>query len=1056
MKRGKTTGLIMVGAVSLLMTANQLLAAEIPEWNNPEVLHVNTEKPHATLTPFPDQASALTFDRESSSRVESLNGDWKFHWVKKPADRPVDFFEPRYDDLSWDTIAVPSCWQIEGYGIPVYCNRSSPYGKHEPTIPVEDNPVGSYRRTFELPRDWDGKEVFLHFDGVISAHYVWVNGKQVGYSQGSRTPAEYNITKYLKPGKNLLAVEVYRWNSGSYLEVQDFWRLSGIFRDVLLVCRPTSFVRDFEVRALPDAELKDGLLEIKAEITGIEASALAINLLDASGTKILEQSVPVESGKAQFNQVIQNPETWNADRPYLYSLMLTLLNNNGEVLEVIPWKVGFRNVEIRDGVFFINNMPLKLKGVNRHEHNRKTGQVVSREDILRDIKLFKENNINAVRLSHYPNAPLLYELCDEHGIYVMDEANVESHAYGSGTENQTISNKPYFREMHKDRVVRMFERDKNHASVVIWSLGNEAGAGPNHEPGYLYIKENDYRPVHYENTHGIGSCYSDFASRMYGGPNAFSSNKEYPEDKTRLWCEYSHAMGNSSGSLHEYWDDVIYQQKKHAGAFIWDWMDQGIEQPVPEEFAKNTGKGPVKKTFYAYGGWFKHNYGHDGNFCMNGLVGADATPHPGLKATRYCYRNLRVFSADPMGGVFTIRSWFDFKNASEMLSGHWSIRDNGTVICSGDLTDLDIAPHQEKQIKIDLPELEGKPTSEYVLRFEFKALPGMNPMVEAGHLMGWDEFILKEKNAFPAMTSTSAKTPMLADASGRVLVQGDDFELVFDRTSGRMTRWTVKGIERLSHGLQPDFWRFVDNDMNRFKKGSSSLEWADAGPEAKVSGFDVKPGSATAPTTVTVTFTFPEVGGSGVVSYAVQGNGSIETTVNYDFSERLQGISPPLRIGMELQIPQQFEHWQWYGPGPEPTYIDRTYESLGIYRTTVDEAWVDYSRPQENGNRHNSRWSAFLDKDNNGILFVGKGNHLSMGARHYSKDTMFENEYSFQMDRSEDIFLNVDLLQRGIGDGWNGGVSNELKLVEETYEYRFLMVLVTNESIDKLVEKHFG
>ncbi|MGB0372724.1 MAG: glycoside hydrolase family 2 TIM barrel-domain containing protein [Opitutales bacterium] len=700
MNRRDFVGMLPVGAAGLQMTASRLFAnfgtstsPDTPEWNNPEILHINTERPHTALTPFPDKASAAGFDRDSSPWVKLLNGDWKFYWVKKPADRPVDFYKTDFSDASWDTLAVPSCWQMHGYGVAVYANRSSPHAKAEPIIPEEDNPVGSYRRTFEIASDWDGREVFLHFEGVISAHYVWINGKKVGYSQGSRTPAEYNITQYIKPGKNLLAVEVYRWNSGSYLEVQDFWRLAGIFRDVYLVSRPSSYVRDFEVRALPDARLKDGALSVEAEVVGDGASQFVVEMQDASGTRVLEKSVPVQSGMVRFNQLISNPITWNADRPYLYTLTFTLLDRGGKVLEVIPWKAGFRSSEIRDGVFYINQMPVKMKGVNRHEHNRETGQVVSREDILRDIKLFKENNINAIRLAHYPNAPLLYHLCDEHGIYVMDEANVESHSYGSGKENQIISSKPYFREMHKDRIVRMFERDKNFTSIVIWSLGNEAGAGPNHEPGFLYLKENDYRPVHYENTHSYESRYSDFASKMYGGTNAFNPRKKSPPGKPQMWCEYSHAMGNSNGSLHQYWDNVIYPRSHHAGAYIWDWMDQGVEVPVPPEFAKNIGKGPVKETFFAYGGWFDHNYKHDGNFCMNGIVGADATPHPGLKATRYCYRNVRVSSEDLNRGVFIIKSWFDFKNVNEMLSGHWSIRENGHVIHSGELTDLDIASH---------------------------------------------------------------------------------------------------------------------------------------------------------------------------------------------------------------------------------------------------------------------------------------------------------------------------------------------------------------------------
>jgi len=597
--------LALLASVSLGLGAIQTVAAEqTPDWENPNVFDVNKEPPHATMMVYPDVKSALPGDPGRSPYFLSLNGRWRFHWAPKPADRPGDFYRPDFDAGGWDEIPVPSNWQLHGYGIPIYVNVRYPFSpSNPPRIPHDNNPVGSYRRTFTVPTAWDGRQVFLHFDGVESACYVWVNGRKVGYSQGSRTPAEFNITGYLQPGENLLAVEVYRWCDGSYLEDQDFWRLSGIFRDVYLFSTADVHVRDFRVRTDLDDKSQDAELQVDVTLCNygsqpvkgrLEADLLQLAKKPgpAAGGRptltrtvkplfpTLSQPVRIEPGREsslELRQTVAGPRKWTAETPNLYTLMLTLRDDTGEIVEVIPCRIGFREVEIRDGQLLVNGKAVLLKGTNRHEHDPDTGHTVSRESMIRDIKLMKQFNINAVRTSHYPNAPRWYDLCDRYGLYLIDEANVESHGMGYGPES--LAKDPTWKAAHLDRTMRMIQRDKNHPSVIIWSLGNEAGDGVNFTATANWIRQNDpTRPVHYERA-GTGPN-TDIVCPMYPAPAQLERYAARPQERPMILCEYAHAMGNSVGDLWSYWRP-IYRLKHLQGAFVWDWVDQGLRKPIP-------------------------------------------------------------------------------------------------------------------------------------------------------------------------------------------------------------------------------------------------------------------------------------------------------------------------------------------------------------------------------------------------------------------------------------------------------------------------------------------
>jgi beta-galactosidase len=957
---------------------------------------------------YPSAALARQADRTKSPWFKLLNGDWKFHWVARPDQRPADFYRPDFNDAQWKPIPVPSSWQLQGYDYPIYTNILYPfqYDPKNPRPPRDYNPVGSYRTTFEVPAGWKGRQVLLHFSGVDSAFYVWVNGHQAGYSEDSRTPAEFNITKYLKPGANLLAVEVYRYSDGSYLEDQDMWRMSGIFRDVYLWSVAGRHIRDFEVRTDLDAEYRDAVLKLSAEVTG--NGSLTMELFDGAQRVAPPRVVKVADGRAAAEINIANPRKWTAETPFLYQLLLMLKDPAGRTVEVIPWRVGFREVEIRNARILVNGRPVLFKGVNRHEHSPDTGKYVPVDLMVKDILLMKQYNINAVRTSHYPNAPEWYELCDRYGLYVIDEGNIESHGYGNDPRNR-LSNDPEWRTAHLDRVARMVERDKNHASVAIWSFGNESGDGPNVKAAYEWTKQRDpTRPFHYEGTTAHGGSNADINSFMYPPPEEMARLAAKRPEMPLLLCEYTHAMGNSNGGLKEYWD-IFYSDTNMRGAFVWDWVDQGIRQPVPAGYQARSGK----KTFLAYGGWWEDQRGlhNDNNFCMNGLVNADREPHPGLHAIKYVYRYLHARFED---GKLRVKNWFDFVNAKDVAEGLWEVKAEGETLASGRLPELDLAPGQERELAIALPAIEPAPGVEYWLNVSF-VLKADTPYAKKGHEIAWEQFKLAEG---PPRAFQPSGELSIDEQGDEVRFAGRDFSVVLDQKAGAISGYTFRGTRLIERGPVPDFWRApTDNDRGAWKNLSTAekkqpeldLEVWRGGWQAK--SVEVKrldQGSAQA----TVSFE------PAIISYTIYGSGDIVVETTFRPDEARRAMLP--RFGTELVLAPGLEKITWYGRGPNETYADRSFERVGVYSGTVEGQWTEYSRPQENGNKVDVRWVTLVNGRGAGLRATGMP-LLSVAASHYTKKDVEDSDYSFKLQRRPEVYLNLDARQMGVGgiDSWS-------------------------------------
>jgi beta-galactosidase len=1055
----RITALILLCAIDAL--------AELPDWSNPEVIQINTEAPHATFFSYPSQAAADSNDASISGHYHLLNGDWKFHWAAKPTDRPMDFFETDFDDTEWDSITVPSNWEIEGYGTAIYTNIRYPFPKDEPNIPAEDNPVGSYRRDFTLPDEWQDKQVSITFDGVNSAFYLWVNGEQVGYSQGSRTPAEFNITEFLKPGQNMIAVEVYRWCDGSYLEDQDFWRLSGIFRDVYLHARPETYLRDIRIVTDLDAAYIDSELIIDLEMAGRQSGSVEVTLKDASGQLIYADKAGV-SEKVAFQTMINSPYKWTNETPYLYTLYVRIKDKKGKLLEIVPQRVGFREVEVEKNIFRINGVALKLKGVNRHEHHPELGQIVTRESILRDIQLFKENNINAVRTAHYPNIPLFYDLCDAHGIWVLDEANVESHAYSTPNwynydhGKNPISNKPIWMASHVNRVRRMAARDKNHPSVIMWSLGNEAGTGPNHDAGYALLKaEYPTRPVQYQGEYRKGLPATDIQSQMYAPPGTSSEKHKHLSGvlKPYVLCEYSHAMGNSNGNLKEYWDH-IYATPSHLGGFVWDWMDQGLKKPVPDAFKKNIGVGPVKDYALAYGGWEKHNYPTDRNFCMNGLISGDWQTRPGLHALKKVLEYVTVDSVSLEEGRFNIHNRYDYENLMNMVSGQWSLICNGETIAEGRLNKLDIPAKQSAEVHIPLPQVDPSPGDEFFLTITFHATPEYSPLVQAGHELAFSQFALTHLNreSMPAETEDNRPLTLEENEESLTIRGANGLKILLNKRSGHIEKYILQGNTLIDQPVQLEFWRaIIDNERVLKKHPLIPTDWREAQKNSQATNYKSTQTDGGG-LHIAVTIELPQVTSTARLKYVFYPNGEIDIEMALEMPpttkiktdgrpcDRFDNRSRPRRIGMEFRLPKSLQNMRWYGQGPHATYIDRNYERIGLFSGTVDEQWVEYSKPQDNSNKSDVRWVEFTDEAGNGLRFKAISEPMSVTAKNYSITTMEAADYSFEMDRSEHVHVHIDHTQFGLAgvDSWGYGPLEDYLLTDHNYQYSYRIQPLTS------------
>ncbi|MEJ2385392.1 MAG: glycoside hydrolase family 2 TIM barrel-domain containing protein, partial [Xanthomonadales bacterium] len=975
-----------------------------------------------------------------SSRYLTLAGDWAFHWSPNPAARPADFYAPEYATADWDRIAVPSNWQLEGYGLPIYANARYPFDISALRAPRDWNPVGSYRRSFTLPDDWrtdPGERVYLHFEGVDSGFYVWLNGRQVGYSQGSRTPAEFDVSEFVQDGENVIAVEVYRWSDGAYLEDQDFWRLSGIFRDVYLWQGAPGGVRDIEVTADYEPADGSGRLELSVATRGPDPVALAAELLDTDGTRLGEFSGTRAPGSADGPDWTLDLETvapWSAESPNLYTLLVTVAD--GDWREVVPLRIGFRRVEIRDSVLWVNGKAVVLKGVNRHEHEPDTGHAVTREGMLRDIALMKQHNIIAVRTSHYPNVPEWYRLCDEYGLYVIDEANLETHGFGRGDPQHVLANHPDWRQAHVDRVTRMIERDRNHPAVIAWSLGNESADGPNLLAAYRAAKRLDNRrPVHYENSQlpAFDGSSSDFISHMYLPVSEIDRELAKWPDKPFLLCEYSHAMGNSNGNLDAYWDR-IWAEPRLTGAFVWDWADQGLRQPIPYGRIDPWGR----QDFFAYGGWWEERAGvpHDGNFCMNGLVGADRTPHPGLLALKH---ELQPVTATLDGDAIRLANRYDFTDLADAVTVRWARTVNGEERSSGELAVPATPAGQTARIELPVGARAGTEAGEHILTLSYRARQA-GAFVEPGHELGWDQFHLA--GAWADEKPATGAAPGVTEDSNSITVSGENWSLAFSKQTGHLAAWRVAG-RNLVRDARPDLARAqTDNDRGagygseRDGPLAALDDWTDAldgwRPEVRVAA-----GEDGERVEVTARGRLLDDRASLDIRYTVHPDGALDVEYAYQ-AHALLPLLP--RVGMLWTLPRALDRLRWYGAGPNPTYSDRDFERLGIYETTLMDDWVDYSRPQENGNKTGVRWLEVTDADGAGLRIqaIGKA-PLSCNALPWPAERLRATDYSWQLPAPKATYLNIDFAQMGVGgdNSWGATAHEPYLLGAKRYVYGY-------------------
>ncbi len=1013
-RRGQPLALLMILWSVLLTAAAQETTSPTMDWENPAIFGINKREPHATFMAWPTERAARTMDRSKTPWVASLNGDWRFFWAPSPSLRPEGFERVDFDDSDWRTIPVPSNWQTEGYGLPIYTNIQYPFGPaNPPHIPHDNNPVGAYRRAFRVPKSWDGRTVFLRFEGVESAFYFWIDGRRVGYSQGSRTPAEFDITPFLSPEKreHILAVEVYRWSDGSYLEDQDFWRLSGIFRDVNLVSVTHPHIWDFKVETELDANYRNAVLRVSTQVRNTgdtpKAFELELKLTDETGRVLVDGLkgsgiLPPRFGKEMtLKYDVEAPNLWSAETPYRYCLYLILKDELSRVIEVVPWRVGFRQVEIADGQLKVNGRPVRLKGVNRHEHDPDTGHTISRESMIRDILLMKQHNINAVRASHYPNDSQWYSLCDEFGLYVIDEANVECHGALS------LSGDKAWEAAILDRVRRMVARDKNHASIIVWSLGNECGFGANMAAAYKWVKANDpTRPVQYEPAGTRPE--TDIICPMYPDPEALDRHVESGDPRPLIMCEYAHAMGNSTGHIRAYWDRI----DKHPGlqgGFIWDWADQGLRAWSASG-----------ESYWAYGGDFgPPGTPSDDNFCMNGLVGTDRAPHPGLSEVKKVYQNIQVEPVDVLDGRVRIRNgriFTDLILGPDDTECRWTLRMDDKKVAEGTVQGLRMAPGHAVVTQAPFVQPELAPGAMMWLDFSFRTTKA-TPWAPAGHELAWEQFNLPVESRRPMIQWAEAPVLAFNENEHWIGIGGEDFEIIFDKKEGTIRTWQFRGMDLLRSGPQPDFWRAPTDNHVGNKMADGQRVWREASRSRRVDRIladRLRPGVIR----VSVWTTLPAGDSPFETAYTVFATGDV--LVESRFRPGAMDLPPLPRIGLRMTLDAAFSQLEWYGRGPEPTYPDRKEARMGRYGGHVADQFVPYSRPQECGAKQDARWMTLTNDKGVGLLAVGMPT-MGFNAQIYTTDDLESARHPHKLPRRDVIQLNLDHRQMGLGGDTSWG-----------------------------------
>lgn len=1046
--------------IFLLFFINNISAQLPAELQIPELVQVNRMPMRNSAFAYENLSLAKQNDRTKSANFLSLNGKWKFNWVQDPAQKPKDFYTPDFDDSHWDDFRIPASWETSGYGTPIYVNQpydfaghNLRYGKMNPPydIPLHNDPVGSYRKKIILPQSFKDKHIFLHIGNAKSCVFVWINGKYIGYSEDSKLAAEFDISDFVTAGENLFAFQVYRWSDGSYLECQDMFRFSGIERDVFLYATHQLNIRDIKIDANLDDKYRDGLLSVKAEVDNYkwekgyhsvpDSFTVEASLEDATGKVIYTDKTDgykTVLGKYKteifFDTRIPNVKAWSAETPYLYTLYLTLRDKQGNLLEVIPQHIGFKKIEIRGTDFLVNGKRVWIKGVNRHEHHPRNGHTLSREDMLKDMEMMKKLNINAVCNSHYPPDPYWMDLCDEYGLYVVDEANIESHGLGYDL-NVTLANKSQWQEAHLARIQRMYERDKNHASVVTWSLGNEAGDGCNFYTGYDWLKNHTKLPVQYERDINYGqpnrTNFSEIFCPQYFAPEDMEKYAASDAKLPFIQSEYAHIMGNSLGNFQDYWD-IIENNPKLQGGFIWEWIDQNIDTIKNGHHIKAYGgdfplEGPVDENL------------SDNNFCVKGVVDAYRNPTPMALEVQKVYQDIHT---KWMGkNTLRIHNDYFFRSLDNILL-HWTLLKNGVSIESGEVSSITVEPQQSIDLLLSLKSTMQE-LNEYQLNVEYK-LKSPEPFLPAGFIIAREQFQLKTlpaRKIIPAFNSelSALQTPDQYRISGR------DFQVVFDLHQGLLSEYSRKGSKIIKSGPEPAFWRApTDNDIGAgFNK--SLRMWREAFATGQQLSVDIQ---RVDDGTYTVQFTKKMLGGDAThrQRFTIYSDGKIK--VENNFTANSGDYPLLLRAGTNLTLNKSYNNIEWYGRGPGENYWDRkTNAFIGQYQSTVEQQYYPYARPQESGNHTDVRWVTFSDSKGHSCSFIRADSLLNFSALPYSRDDLDpgpekKQYHSGELMPRDEIFIHIDWKQSGLQgiDSWGSWPLKKYRIPYRDYSFSYWII----------------
>ena len=997
------------------------------DWENPALPHRNRLAPRAHFVPFPDPKSAATTDPEMSPWRVSLNGRWRFHLAPAPERAPDGFWSPEFDDAGWGDLPVPGCWQMHGHGRPHYTNVVYPFPIDPPRVPSE-NPTGCYRRSFWLPEEWAGMQVRLRFEGVDSCFTVWVNGVEAGMSKGSRLPAEFDASSLVRPGRNTLAVRVVQWSDGSYLEDQDMWWLSGIFRDVSLVAFPRVHIADLGVvtHRLDDRAATVRVATEVANVGSVSATrSLGALLLDAYGREVARaeaHAVAIAVGECAYSLLeleVRDPHPWSPEDPSLYTLIVTLQGEDGGPGQSVGLRVGLREVSVRDGVLLLNGRPIKLRGVNRHEHHPTLGRSIPIETMVEDIVLMKRHNVNAVRTSHYPDDPRWYDLCDRYGIALIDECDLETHGFLDHRDRTNPTDDPAWEAACVDRMERMVRRDRNHPSVLIWSLGNEAGFGRNHRSMAAAARAIDpTRPIHYEQDVSLETV--DLFSRMYTDVPTVERIGQGAEDLT-FWdgatpaerysrrpfvlCEYAHAMGNGPGNLKEYWD-VIWRYPRLCGGFIWEWVDHGI----PQRDASGA-------EYFAYGGDFGDRP-NDGNFVIDGLIRPDRAPSPGLTEYAKVIQPVRVDATDLGSGLLRLTNRYDHARLAH-LEATWTVTADGVPVASGPLALPDLAPGGSGQVTVPLPTgVPSIPGADWRLRVDFR-LATDAVWAPAGHLVAWEQFALPRLGA-PVVRKAPRRPLQVEEArEGSLLVaRAADAEWAFDTVTGELTAWKHAGADLLVAGPRLDLWRAPTDNDRSFGGGAAKL-WRAAGLDAlqhRVDRVNIERVRPDALRVVVEQRVAPPVHTIGVrlrLTYELQGAGVLWVTAEGDFEGPWPESVP--RIGLRLTLPGALDCATWYGRGPGESYPDSKEAcAVGLWSLGVDSLYTPYIFPQENGSRSDVQWASLRDAAGMGMLVVGEPD-FAFAALRFTPEDLDAARHTCDLMPRPTVTLHLDHARHGLG-----------------------------------------